>query len=206
MIFDADDQGCNRVISDMCQSHDARDVLIQLHKTNPKFKATLFTIPGETTLELVRWAIDNNTWVELAFHGFFHTSNYECEKMSYAEFDMRMAEIPMEIAFYFVKGFKAPGWQISDDIYKWLLDNDYWIADQEYNTARRPQELKAYVNDNNNFRVWTPGVGYGAYLPATHHHTWDTVGNGVYEQFDYLMDLVKNTNDWKFVSEVVHAG
>lgn len=202
LIWDSDDFGANHIISDMCQTHDCRDVLDKLHEANPKFKATLFTVPGETTLELLSWAAGNKDWIELAYHGFYHTSNYECEKMSYKEFDTRMQAVQEYFGNFFVKGFKAPGWQISDHIYGWLKDNGYWIADQSYNNDRRPKDLKAYVNNNGIFNVCYNGAT-SEDIPASHHHTWNTVNNGVYEQFDYILDLIKDVDEFKFVSEII---
>ena len=187
IVFDSDDFGCNHEISDMCQSHDCRDVLLKFKKTNPAFKATLFTIPGETTYEIAKWASETN-WVELAVHGFYHTSNYECEKMSYEEFDTLMhTAMNHHLLPFFVKGFKAPGWQISDDIYKWLKDHNWWIADQSYNDERRPIDLPVYIIGDN----------------SLHTHTWNCVGNGVYELFDDILERIKDETDFRFVSEVV---
>lgn len=186
LVWDADDFGCNHVISDMCQSHDCRDVLLQFRQANPKFKATLFAIPGEMTPELLGWTQLNSEWVEICSHGFFHQSNYECEKLSYDDFDFFMSEFK-DVTKHFTKGFKAPGWQISDDIYKWLLDNGYWVADQPVNKDRRPKGLKVYEVGEN----------------SSHHHTWNCVGNGVYEQFELIMDRIAGIKDFKFVSEVV---
>lgn len=186
IIWDADDFGCNHVISDMCQSHDCRDQLDKFHIANPNFKATLFAIPGEMTSELLGWCVANSGWVELAVHGFYHTSNYECEKMTYDEFNTLMESMPI-IEDFFVKGFKAPGWQISDEIYEWLYDHDWWVADQLYNDGRRPKRLKVY-------RIGSDSM---------HHHTWDCVGNGVYEQEEYILDRIKGETDFAFVSEMV---
>jgi hypothetical protein len=188
----------------MCQSHDCRDVLLELKKVNPKFKATLFAIPGEMTPEMLIWCWQNTSWIELAVHGFYHASNYECEKLSYRQFDelMKHTTLTRTLDFY-VKGFKAPGWQISDDCYRWLHDNGWWVADKSYNNERRPKELKAYVNyDGNDMRVHYKEKA-SELLPATHHHCWNCVGNGVYEQFDYLVDLVKEVDEFKFVSEAI---
>lgn len=190
MIFDSDDFGANHVISDMCQSHDCRDVLVELKAANPAFKATLFSIPGEMTMELGSWAIDNKDWVELAYHGFFHLSNYECEKITYDEFANAMSLLENTLVNdIFVKGFKAPGWQISNDVYEWLYDNDFWVADQAYNNDRRPKGLPVYLLNDDSY----------------HTHTWNCVGNGVYELFDDLLEKVKQTDEFFFVSEVVHA-
>lgn len=212
LVFDSDDMGANHVISDMCQSHDCRDMLMLFKEANPKFKATLFAIPGEMTFEVLGWSMANKDWIELAWHGFYHLSNYECEKLTYEEFDKAMSSFKIYEDF-FVKGFKAPGWQISDDIYRWLLDNDYWVADQSYNNGRRPLGLPAYVNDNGKFYAAggrTPqeiiDKGYHPEertIPAIHTHTWDCVGNGVYELKDEIIERIKGVDEFKFVSEVV---
>lgn len=186
MIFDSDDFGCNHIISDQCQSHDCRDMLLLFKEANPNFKATLFTIPCETTIEIMEWSRQNNDWIELAVHGFFHTSNYECEKITYEEFDANMNALSVITKSYFVKGFKAPGWQISDDAYRWLKDNGYWVADQHYNDERRPEMPVYHVGDN-----------------SIHTHTWDCVGNGVYELKDEILQKIKGVEEFKFVSEVV---
>lgn len=185
LIFDSDDMGCNRIISETTQSHDCRDALIPLHHANPNFKATLFAIPGEMTPELLKWSKEQD-WVELAVHGFYHTSNYECQEMGLGEFGAYMQEFKPMLDEFFVKGFKAPGWQISDDAFSWLEHHDYWVADQSYNNDRRP-DMPVYLVNNN----------------SVHTHTWNCVGNGVYELFDELMVKVKTNNHWKFVSEVV---
>lgn len=187
IVFDSDDFGCNHEISDTCQSHDCRDVLLEFKKANRAFKATLFAIPGEMTQELLEWCKARNDWVELAVHGFFHSSNYECEKMSYADFSVRMDSFEEMVDFYFTKGFKAPGWQISNEAYRWLKDNDWWVADQPYNDERRPKGLPVYKVGEN----------------SLHTHTWNCVGNGVYELFDNIMDRIKGETDFRFVSEVV---
>lgn len=186
MIFDSDDFGCSHIISDQTQSHDCRDILLRFKEANPKFKATLFTIPGETTPEITAWAQMNKDWIELAHHGFFHQSNYECEKLSYDDFDFFMNEFK-DVTTHFVKGFKAPGWQISDGVYQWLLENGYWVADQAYNNDRRPKDLPVYL------------IGDKSY----HTHTWNCVGNGVYELFEDIMDKIKDVKKFQFVGEVI---
>lgn len=189
IVFDSDDFGANHVISDMCQAHDCRDVLDRLHILNPAFKATLFAIPGEMTQEMLNWCKANNGWIELAVHGFYHTSNYECEKMTYDQFANYMETFYDMIEDYFVKGFKAPGWQISDACYEWLYDHDWWVADQPYNDERRPKNLPVYrIGDS-----------------SIHTHTWNCVGNGVYELYDQLAEQVKNETEFRFVSEVVNG-
>lgn len=200
MLFEWDDFGANHIISDMCQAHDCRDQLDKLHIMNPAFKATLFAIPGEMTLEMLGWCKANSSWIELGVHGFFHTSNYECEKMSTADFAYMMNLFNPIIANNFAKLFRAPGWQISDGALQWLADHDWIVADQSYNDNRRPLNLKSYVNDNGNFRV------AGEAVEAYHGHVWDvgTKGNapnGIYEDFENVKELVSKCEEFKFVTE-----
>lgn len=211
MIFDSDDFGVNHIISDMCQSHDCRDMLMLFKEANPNFKATLFAIPAEMTWELLKWCRVNDSWIELGVHGVFHTSNYECEKMTYEEFRVYMKLLEDKLILsYFVKGFKAPGWQISDDIYQWLLDHGWWVADQAYNNDRRPVDLPVYLNNNGSFGTMlleTTNYGerkpYFHSVPAIHTHTWDCVGNGVYELKDQILEQIKGVKEFKFISEVL---
>lgn len=197
LVMEWDDFGADHFISDQCQSHDCRKALDDLHRLNPAFKATLFAIPGEMTPELLRWCRLNDSWIELAVHGIYHTSNYECEKMTYADFDTLIASMEQTLNYNFVKGFRAPGWQISNDVYTWLLDHGWWVADQGYNDARRPKELSAYVHyDGDNFKV------NGNDVDAYHGHVWDVGWNGIYEDTEKVTRLVENTKEFKFVSEL----
>ena len=188
----------------MCQSHDCRERLDQLHYANPDFKVTLFAIPGEMTQEILNWCRANRSWVELAVHGFYHTSNYECDNITYEEFNDKMLELGDIIDIYFVKGFKAPGWQISEGAYSWLKDNGWWIADQSYNNDRRPKEIPAYVNNGGEFYVQIDDSTLET-VAAWHGHTWDCVGNGIYETFDRVKSAVEGANEFKFVSEILNA-
>lgn len=196
MIFEFDDFGCNHIISDQCQSHDCRERLFELKALNPAFKCTLFAIPGEMTQELLSWCGANSDWVELAVHGFYHSSNYECEKMTYEQFEEQMEFFFDMFDDYFAKVFRAPGWQISSAGLQWLHDNDWIIADQGYNDERRPAGSMAYVNYDNDFRVNDRSV------EAYHGHVWDVGWNGIYEDAQKVDNLVKEATNFKFVTEL----
>lgn len=200
MIMEWDDFGADHIIFDQCQSHDCRKILEQLHAMNGNFKCTLFAIPGEMTRELLNWCKERNSWIELAVHGFYHSSNWECEKLTYDEFALLMEDFEDMVEDYFVKGFRAPGWQISDGTFEWLNINDWWVADQSYNNDRR-KDTKAYVNTNNQFSIWKPGNQTVEEVDAYHGHTWDVGWNGIYEDFEKVETLVKENQEFKFVSE-----
>lgn len=196
MIFEWDDLGANHIISDMCQSHDCRDQLDRLHVINPAFKCTLFAIPGEMTPELLEWCEANNSWIQLMVHGFYHSSNYECEQLTYDEFGAMMLKFSGMIDRYFVHGFRAPGWQLSTEAMQWLYKHDWIICDQGYNDMRRPIGAHAYVNYGGVFKA------DGVEVPAYHGHTWNVGWNGIYEDFEKVNDLVVGTTEFKFVSEL----
>lgn len=197
-VFDFDDFGADTIISDQCQSHDCRKELDKLHYANMNFKVTLFAIPAQMTYELLEWCDKNRGWVELAVHGFYHSSNYECSDWTYDDMAEHMAKIEGNV---FVKGFKAPGWQISEGCYNWLNENGWWVADQAYNNHRRPDGIPAYVNQDGNF--FSIVVDEVNPVEAWHGHTWNCVGNGIEETFDHVKDLVENATEFKFVSEVL---
>lgn len=207
MIFEWDDFGCDHQISDMCQSHDCRDQLLRLKKIRSEFKATLFAIPGEMTQELLQWCHENDSWIELAWHGLFHSDNWECEKMSYAEFDFAMAAFKMYgFEDFFKPVFRAPGWQISDDVFGWLFDHDWIVADQGYNDGRRSPNINAYVNHSGNF--WVLPKGNTPFeVEAYHGHTWNVGAlggepNGIYEDYVKVERLVRETETFAFITEV----
>lgn len=191
IVFDSDDFGANHEISDMCQSHDCRDILLRLKEINPAFKATLFAIPAEMTMELLQWCGMRSDWIELGVHGFKHSSNYECEKWTMEEMDNAMSLVRQLGAF--TRLFKAPGWQISDEVLYWLKKNNWMVADQAYNNERRPKDLKTYIIDEN------PDI------TSIHTHTWNCVGNGVYELFDQLVEQIRDETEFMFVSEAINA-
>lgn len=203
MVFEWDDFGCNHEISDMCQSHDCRDQLLRLKKVNPAFKATLFAIPAEMTLEMIQWCMKHADWIELAVHGFGHISNYECAEWTYTQMDVAM-KTAANFRTY-TRVFRAPGWQISQDCFTWLMDNDWIVADQSYNNDRRPK-MKTYLNTDGRFSVEFPdGKGYP--VDAYHGHVWNvgSVGsnpNGIYEDYDTVERLVREAEEFKFVSEL----
>ena len=135
----------------------------------PNLKVTLFAIPfyeNHSHKEFYDWI--NRTfgdWIQLAVHGWTHDTPREC-----AEWDYETAKKYITQAYAmgcFVKGFKAPGWQISRDTYRVLDELNFWVADHTVsaytepgilNKDRRPPTLKAYTVEH----PW-----------MCHGHTWD---------------------------------
>lgn len=131
---------------DFCDDERSLESLILLDKLKeelPTFKATLFTIPARCSIGFIQVMKDTRPWLDLVPHGWQHNTNRECQS-----WDMDKCLHSLESAYdrgLTTKGFKAPGWQISDGCYAALEMLGYWVADMEYNDWRRPQDLKAYV-------------------------------------------------------------
>ena len=171
MIFDWDDY---------FETNNRLDLLFELKKANKDFKCTVFAVPGLGSQQFWQSTPD---WIELAVHGWMHPHPREAQYWTYEEMDRYMGMV----SNCFVRGFKAPGWQISDASFQWLLDNDWWVADQEYNNDRRPYGLR-------NYRLGSE---------SWHGHIQNDCGNGLEETFDHVLELVRNADSFNFISEVV---
>ena len=175
MIFDVDD---------LHEGHDRMDLLLRLKDANPAFKVTAFAPPALGSLDYWESLPD---WIEIAVHGWHH-GGHGCPDPREAQhwtYEQAM-DVLLAVPDRFVKGFKAPGWQISDGTYRALVEIDYWVADQHYNDHRRPAGL----------RVHCEGDGDHA-----HHHVQDVCGNGLAESFPALLERVRRAELFQFVSE-----
>lgn len=171
---------------DWSLEHDCRHRLAELRKINPKFKVTLFTIVGKTSLEMLHWVHHNEEWIEVCPHGWLHNSNYEASKWTEEFMDTYLKWVDQ--FQFFQRIFKAPGWQISDGCYQSCLKNGYAVADQPQNREKRPGGLRVYE---------IPTQAY-------HGHTWDCgTNNGIYEDWENIITIVNNAKKFQFISEVV---
>lgn len=172
VIFDSDDFA-------MQPERNCMRELLYLKERFPNFKVTLFAIPcyeqynQDRFFQMIHEKYGD--WIQLAMHGFKHDSNFECKEWDSvtAKTTIKQFDGPC-----FVKGFKAPGWQISRATYQACLDLGFWVADHKEsaytepgvpNSERRPKGLKVYEIDH----PW-----------MIHTHTWNCVGNGLPEMIE----------------------
>jgi hypothetical protein len=175
--------------------------LLKLKEKFPNLKVTLFAIPfyeDKTQNLFFNRVVDKyGDWIELGVHGYYHDSNFECKEWGY---DEALKKIEKAYNFgCFRKLFKAPGWQISRDTYSACKKLDFIVADHKEsvytepgvpNSERRPKYLSVYEIDH----PW-----------MVHGHTWNCVGNGIYELVErwekegYPWD--ENTQ-FKFITEL----
>lgn len=168
-------------------------LLHALHDANPAFRCTLFAIPANVDHF---WWLDNvPEWCELAVHGWAHgdppTDGGECRDWTRERMEELIGYVKLgepRIPAWFVRGFKAPGWQISDGCYEALLEAGWWVADQPYNDDRRPRGLQ------------THRLGDGDHW---HGHIQNVCGNGLEETFEELLERVRSAESFELVSEAV---
>lgn len=134
---------------DFCESNSNLEILERIHAKNPAFKITLFTIVGRCSDHWLK-KIKGIEWIQMVPHGFMHNSNRECQWWSYEE-SINYLDLISKLEL--VKGFKAPGWQISDGMYQALLEKGYWVADQHYNDKRRPKGLKVFYPTDQHYHI-----------------------------------------------------
>jgi len=193
VVFDLDDFQFtlnNGQVGDLSLAY-----LYYINSQFPMFKCTLFAIPNRCNPYILE-EVAKHDWIELAVHGWQHDTNYECAEMTKEEALELLDNVETAYGDIFVKGFKAPGWQISDGVYEALLERGYWVADHIYNEDRRPKELPAYTL---------------AHPWCIHGHTWDIQGvpldqqNGIRQMIEERGLLEKWTPETKFhfISEVI---
>jgi len=195
VVFDLDDFQFtlrNGTVGDVSLGY-----LFYLKYLFPKFKVTLFAIPALCSSSVLR-RVGSLGWVELAVHGWKHETNYECNEMTKEQCLELLNKVEEQYGDIFVKGFKAPGWQISDGCYDALLEKGYWVADHTYNEDRRPKELPAYTL---------------AHPWCIHGHTWDIQTpqvdqrNGIRQLIEErgLGEKLTQETNFHFISEVILA-
>jgi hypothetical protein len=171
-------------VDDFMEKSNGLEILYQIKSANPRIKFNLFTIPGECSPEFIR-LIKKLDWIDMIPHGWLHTTSLEAQNWTYEESLEYLDTIkPLNLT----KGFKAPGWQISDGTYKALKERGYWVADQVYNNERRPKGLKAYLLDKPH---------------RFHYHIKDVCQNGIHERMQEIINLGNIPGEYKFIKEII---
>lgn len=171
-------------LDDFCEDNNSLDLLFQLKAQVPKFKVNLFTVPGRCSTMFLD-EVRKLDWVDLIPHGYRHTTSRECQDWSY-EGSREYLEYVLFLGY--TKGFKAPGWQISNGMYEALVEFDFWVADQAYNNSRRPPILKTYILD----QPWKihGHIGHmGGHNDNELSCIWDSV-IGLRDEFKFIKEIL----------------
>jgi hypothetical protein len=132
-------------LDDFHAENTSIELLEELKREIPQFRVTLFAIPRRCPRPFVTRILEED-WIDLVPHGWDHRTSRECEHWGFRDMSECLKRC-QEIGFT-TRGFKAPGWQISNGCYETLRLRGYWVADQEYNNHRRPADLPVYLLDS----------------------------------------------------------
>jgi len=169
---------------DLDDFHETNHKFNRLHRLkdiNPLFRCTVFAVPGLGSASF--WE-SVPRWIELAVHGWLHPDARECEHWTRQQTEELLDRDV--VRRFFVNGFKAPGWQISDDTYTVLDERGWWVADQHLEDGRRPAGLRTYLyEDGDNW----------------HGHIQDWGSNGLEESWPQLVERIKGETEFRFASE-----
>lgn len=171
---------------DYCEEENRLDLLEKLRALNPAFRCTVFAIPARGSVAFWESTPD---WIELAVHGWAHPHPYEAARWTERDAVFVMAYCDN----LFAHGFKAPGWQISDDTYRAATKCGWWIADHWDNDHRRPAGQLTHVISR--------AAGAGVDPDHWHGHIPDVCGNGIGETFSVLAERVAAATSFELISE-----
>ncbi len=170
-------------LDDFYEGHTAWELLMELRGWFPKFRVTMFTIPGRCSRRFIL-NMQAQPWIDMVPHGWMHRTSTESAGWVEGQVEEFLRNIS---GMGLIQGFKAPGWQISDACYRVLADHGYWIADQEYNNDRRPKDVPYYLVD----QPW-----------KIHGHVGGRMDNRLSKLMPQLLVLPKDT-DFQFVKDYV---
>jgi hypothetical protein len=159
------------------------DWLFELKKKHRNFKVTLFTILGRWNVDLLR-DVARMDWIELAAHGYKHINNDEAFEWTKQEwYDMLNR---YEQTGIFVKGFKAPNWEMSPLGYQVLKDMGWWVAVRKSQLPEVLPGMRYYCFETNVF--------------GAHGHTWTMAAHKQEGLLDWSSEA-----DFDFVSSHIQT-
>ncbi len=199
-------------------AEDARSLadlrrLDELRAVIPKFKATLFTIGGRCTGRFIADIKASRPWLDLVPHGWMHQTNRECQEWNADVCHQALAA--SRALGITTRGFKAPGWQISDGCYQALADEGYWVADQRYNDDRRPYGIKSYCLETSGQMAIIKTIGendgwkinhFFGIATQLHGHLGNLNGrneNALEIIAPQILAAAEHDTDFRFISEVM---
>ena len=175
---------------DLCDTNDEFDTLLKLKKRDSNFKVTLFAIPTRCGDKLLK-KYDECDWIELGIHGWRH-ARHECLAWTSEETEEKLFA---SFGIYpdFAQVFKAPNWEICDEVYAGCKNKHVAVADHIRNIIIMPSDMPHYIYNlrlrNDKYR-------------RLHGHIQAYAKSGLVEAYDTWAKIPKGT-EYKFVSEVI---
>ena len=128
---------------DLTDTNDPWDALQVLKERDNGFKVTLFSIPTRLSERTLGKYDAVRDWVSLAIHGWRH-ARHECLAWTSEE---TADKLGMACKIYpgFSRAFKAPNWEICDEVYKACGDIGFVVADHIRNIPIIPHKQRVYI-------------------------------------------------------------
>lgn len=178
-------------LDDFAVDNHNLDLLLKIKEQSPKMKVTLFAIPTRCPPWWLRELKEKYPWMEFAMHGWYHFTDrgsQEADQWTKEDALKRINQLEDEFGDLFVKGFKAPGWQMCPATYEALKEKGYWVMDGEWLKHLRPEGFTNYYETQ---------------------HLWEVNGHVQRTPYNGLIDIIEAKNpftkdsDFYFVSEMV---
>jgi hypothetical protein len=170
---------------DIFQKNDKWEEFKKIKEEIPEFKVTLFVITRD---DKEYWDTLKTDWTELVFHSYEHGGEWLKWTVEEAE---KWLKYYHELGF--AKGFKAPGWHMTENICKAINNLDFWVCtckNQNFIFKNRWITLNQGLEIRDDYvELWG--------------HTQDT-------DFDIKIQKLKeylktNKGTFKFISEVINT-
>ena len=175
---------------DLCDQYDPYDLLMTLKENEPNVKVTLFTIPMRCSSGLLRRYRSHRDWIELAMHGWWHTTGETLSWTREEALDKMKQAASMGID---AQGFKAPKWIIDPVVYNAAAELGWYVADHKSNRWRIPTSGERIFISDLRLR--------DGKQRRLHGHTRNVCDNGIEEAFNLFM-LPRGKFEYRFISEV----
>ena len=163
-------------LDDFNEQNNRLDWLWMLKNEFSKFKVNLFTIPSKCSNNFLKY-IKKLKWIQLCSHGFYHKNNEDVTKHDLLSYFNYLG---------FAKVYRAPFWQLSDEMYNRLKKLGYKIM-------LHPDDPREGIKYNWNIKDSPPDRK----IIFAHGHVQDypvgPKGNGLIQAFDNILKLPKNT-------------
>jgi len=179
---------------DLCDGNDDMDTLRRLKDRDDGFKVTLFAIPTRCSDELLGRYDKERDWIQLGVHGWRH-ARHECLSWT-SEETVEKLNLARDIFPGFAPVFKAPNWEICDEVYEGCRESDFGVADHVRNMLILPDGVRHYVY---NVRLRQDS------LTRMHGHIQPYANSGLSEAYDAWISPPVGS-EYKFVSEVLTTG
>lgn len=173
---------------DLWEGNDNWSTFEEFHKKFPNFKVTFFVNPGQCSNEFLKKV--NVEWAELAYHCQNHSGGFK----HWSKDEAKQYLLKYHTEFNFIKGFKAPGWKITQPLIDACKELGFWIA--SINTVPVDIDRKYYTfyKKGEGLLELDTHIQYYGHLQSYNFH------ENLKELEEYCL---QHDSEFKFISEVI---